>query len=82
MLRPRTTLFAQKLMAGGYIFMATDWRPYAEEALVELAETPGLKNAFEGFAPPQEWRPKTAFERKAEAQDRKTFELIFIKEEN
>ena len=82
MLRPRTALFAQKLMAGGLIFMATDWEPYAEEAMLELAATPGLKNVFEGFAPPQQWRPKTAFERKAEAQGRRTFELIFIKEEN
>ena len=82
MLRPRTELFAQKLAAGGYIFMATDWMAYAEEALVELAATPHLKNAFEGFALPQTWRPKTAFERKAASQGRKTYELIFIKEEN
>ena len=82
MLRPRTELFAQKLIAGGYIFMATDWKPYAEEALLELAATPHLKNAYDGFAPPQAWRPKTAFERKGVAQGREICELIFIKEEN
>ena len=82
MLRPRTELFAKKLKGGGYIFMATDWEPYAEEAMLELAATPHLKNAFEGFAPPQAWRPKTAFEKKGEAQGREIFELIFIKEEN
>ena len=81
MLRPRTELFAQKLTAGGYIFMATDWKPYAEEAMLELAATPRLKNAYSGFAPPQAWRPKTAFEKKGEAQGREIFELIFIKEE-
>ena len=80
MLRPRTELFAKKLKVGGLIFMATDWEPYAEEALIELAATAGLKNAFEGFALPQEWRPKTAFEKKATAQGRKTYEIIFIKE--
>ncbi len=82
MLRPRTELFARKLMVGGFIFMATDWKPYAEEALLELTATPSLKNAYEGFASPQAWRPKTAFERKGEAQGRKTHELIFIKEKN
>ena len=62
--------------------MATDWKPYAEEAMLELAATAHLKNAYSGFAPPQTWRPKTAFERKGEAQGHEIFELIFIKEEN
>lgn len=79
MLRPRTDLFARKLCEGGLIFMATDWKPYAEEALAELSATPRLKNVYSGFAPPQAWRPKTAFEKKGAAQGREIYELIFNK---
>ncbi len=79
MLRPNTELFARKLSAGGFIFMVTDWKSYAEEACAELAATPSLKNVYGGFAPPQEWRPATSFERKGEAAGREICELIFTK---
>ena len=51
--RPRTDLLAKKLAPGGYIYMATDWEPYAEFALEELTLTEGLKNKYDGYAPHQ-----------------------------
>lgn len=77
--RPRTELLAKKLSPGGYLYMATDWEPYAEFALEELSLTPGLKNKYEGYAPHQEWRPETKFENKGLKAERNICELFFEK---
>ena len=77
--RPRTNLLAKKLSPGGYIYMATDWQPYAEFALEELTATEGIKNKYEGYAPHQEWRPETKFENKGIKAEREIFELFFEK---
>ena len=77
--RPRTDLLTKKLAPGGYIYMATDWEPYAEFALEELTLTKGLKNKYDGYAPHQEWRPETKFENKGLKADRRICELFFEK---
>ena len=81
MQRPRTNLLSQKLYEGGYIYMATDWEPYAEFALEELSLTENLKNKYEGYAPHQTWRPETKFEHKGLLAERKICELFFEKTE-
>ena len=78
-MRPRTDLMTRCLAEGGYIYMATDWEPYAEFALEELCATAGLKNKYEGFAPHQEWRPETRFEQKGLNAERVIKELFFEK---
>jgi tRNA (guanine-N7-)-methyltransferase len=78
--RPFTDLLARKLAAGGYVYMATDWAEYGDWALSELTATPGLRNRFEGFAPRQEWRPETKFERKGLEKAHEVRELFFVKE--
>ena len=78
--RPRTDLLASKLAPGGYLYFVTDWQEYAESALEELSKTPGLKNKYESFAPHQNWRPETKFEKKGLEQDRTISELYFEKE--
>ncbi len=75
--RPRTELIESKLKKGGYLYMVTDWLPYAEFALEELNATEGLENRYEGFAPHQEWRPETKFERKGKNAERVISELMF-----
>ena len=40
--RPRTEILAKKLASGGYLYMATDWEPYAEFALEEENIEPSL----------------------------------------
>jgi len=77
--RPRTDLLTKKLAPGGYIYMATDWEPYAEFALEELTLTEGLRNKYDGYAPHQEWRPETKFENKGLKADRRICELFFEK---
>lgn len=78
--RPRTNLLAQKLAPGGYLYFVTDWLEYAEFALEELNLTNHLKNKYDGYAPAQEWRKQTKFERKGLAADRPITELLFEKE--
>lgn len=79
MRRPNTDLIAKKLRAGGYVYMCTDWAEYADEALEELRATEGLQNKYEAFAPHQEWRPQTKFERKGIEAGRSISELFFTK---
>jgi tRNA (guanine-N7-)-methyltransferase len=80
---PFTALLAQKLLPprpplpGGYVYMVTDWEDYAEWALRELSGTPGLKNAYGGFAEAQSWRPETKFERKGRDKNHGVWELYF-----
>lgn len=81
MQRPRTNLLSKKLYEGGYVYMATDWEPYAEFALEELSLTENLKNKYEGYAPHQSWRPETKFEHKGLLAERKICELFFEKTE-
>lgn len=86
--RPNTDLFTRKLKPGGYLYFVTDWEEYGTWALEELSLTPGLVNSYggsgleAGFAPKQEWRPETKFEKKGIEAGRKIFELMFYKEEN
>lgn len=77
--RPRTDLMAKKLAQGGYLYFVTDWFEYAEFALEQLNNTPHLKNKYDGFAAPQEWRTQTKFERKGLAADRVITEIMFEK---
>jgi tRNA (guanine-N7-)-methyltransferase len=79
--RPFTYLLANKLTKNGYVYFVTDWEPYAEWALDELNATDTLKNAYENYAPHQEWRPMTKFENKAITAGRAIRELYFLKRE-
>jgi len=77
--RPFTDMMKNCLSNGGYISMATDWADYADWALNELTSTPGLVNAYDGFAPAME-RPKTRFENKGLGKNHQIFELYFRRE--
>jgi len=79
--RPRTDLFAKKLAPGGYLYMATDWEPYGEQAYIELTGTPCLETMYEGFAPRQTWRPETRFEEKGLEANHEICEIMFRKKQ-
>ncbi|MCL2762023.1 MAG: tRNA (guanosine(46)-N7)-methyltransferase TrmB [Treponema sp.] len=80
--RPFTDTLASRLKPGGYLYMATDWEQYAEWALDALSATEGLVNSAADFAPPQDWRPRTSFERKGLAKNHQVKELLFVKMRN
>lgn len=77
--RAHTALIAQKLAVGGYLYVVTDWREYAEDARSVLEQTAGLVNAYTGFAPRQPWRSETNFERKGIRAGRASCELFFVR---
>ncbi|MFA6505100.1 MAG: tRNA (guanosine(46)-N7)-methyltransferase TrmB [Treponemataceae bacterium] len=77
--RPFTDLLARKLAPGAYVYMATDWSEYGDWALDEFTATAGLVNRYEGFAPHQDWRPETQFERKGLNKEHEVKELYFLK---
>jgi tRNA (guanine-N7-)-methyltransferase len=79
--RPFTATLAAGLKPGGYLYMVTDWEDYADWALAELGATECLVNSCDGFAPPREWRPRTAFEQKGLAKNHQVRELLFYKNE-
>jgi tRNA (guanine-N7-)-methyltransferase len=79
MQRPFTETLAACLKNGGYLYMVTDWEDYALHALDELNACGALKNVYDGFAPPQGWRPETKFEQKGLIKKHVIRELFFNK---
>lgn len=75
--RPRTDILTSKLKDGGYLYMVTDWYDYAEDAFVQLSETPQLHSKYEHFAEPQKMRPITKFEQKGLKKGHSIYELLF-----
>lgn len=72
-------LVTSRLRRGGSFRLATDWAPYAEQMLAVCASTRGLRNAYPGWAPRPEFRPRTRFERRGLAAGREIFDLEFVR---
>jgi tRNA (guanine-N7-)-methyltransferase len=77
--RPFVSLLAAALCPGGYVYVVTDWADYGDWALAELSAVPELENAYQGFAPPQPWRPRTKFEDKGLLKNHEVRELYFTR---
>lgn len=76
-------LFASKLAPGGYFYFVTDVEEYALSSLAVLSENPKLTNPFKDFAPRQDWRPETKFEKRAKTAgiEHAAWELYYIRNE-
>ena len=70
-------VLATRLTPGGYLHVATDWAPYADEILATLSVQPALENSAEGFAPRPAWRPLTRFEQRGLDRGHSVFDLVF-----
>jgi tRNA (guanine-N7-)-methyltransferase len=68
---------AQRIAPGGYLHVATDWTPYAEDILATLAAEPLLENTADGYAPRPAWRPPTKFELRGVALGHTVHDLLF-----
>jgi tRNA (guanine-N7-)-methyltransferase len=66
-----------RIAPGGYLHVATDWTPYAEEILATLAAEPRLENTATGYAPRPPWRPETKFERRGRKLGHAVHDLVF-----
>lgn len=70
-------MVAPLLVNGGYIYLVTDWEDYALQMIEVLNQSSDVQNKYDRFAPPLEWRPTTAFERKGIAKGHRIFELLY-----
>ncbi len=76
---PLVALLASRLRPEGYLHLATDWVPYAEQMLEVLSAEPTLKNTATDYAPRPEWRPETKFELRGLKLGHEVRDLVFRK---
>ena len=74
---PLVALIASRLSAGGYLHLATDWVPYAEQMLEVLSAEPLLMNTADAYAQRPAWRPETKFERRGIKLGHEVRDLLF-----
>jgi tRNA (guanine-N7-)-methyltransferase len=68
---------ASRLVAAGYIHLATDWQDYAEQMLEVLTNESLLENTAAGFAPRPAYRPLTKFEQRSAKLGHQVWDLLF-----
>jgi tRNA (guanine-N7-)-methyltransferase len=74
---PLVALIASRLAVGGYLHLATDWVPYAEQMLEVLSAEPLFANTAASYAPRPAWRPETKFELRGLKLGHEVRDLVF-----
>jgi tRNA (guanine-N7-)-methyltransferase len=78
---PFVQRLAQHIRPGGYLHLATDWQPYAEQMLQVLNAEPLLANTapagLGGYAPKPDYRPLTKFENRGLKLGHGVWDLVF-----
>jgi tRNA (guanine-N7-)-methyltransferase len=77
---PLVSLIASRLAPTGYLHLATDWVPYAEQMLEVLSAEPLLKNTAINFSQRPSWRPLTKFESRGIKLGHEVRDLLFIRQ--
>ena len=72
---------AQHIKPGGYLHLATDWQPYAEQMMQVISAEPLLTNtgdaAHGGYAAKPDYRPLTKFENRGLKLGHGVWDLVF-----
>ena len=76
---PFVERLAKHIKPGGYLHLATDWQPYAEQMLDVLSREPLLANTAEGFAPKPDYRPLTKFENRGLKLGHGVWDVVFTR---
>ena len=77
---PFVDTLVKHLKPGGYLHLATDWQPYAEQMLDVLGANPRLRNqatAANGYADTPSYRPETKFEARGIRLGHGVWDLVF-----
>jgi tRNA (guanine-N7-)-methyltransferase len=74
---PFVKLVASRIRPGGYLHLATDWVPYAEQMLEVLSSEPLLKNRFAAYAEKPSYRTLSKFENRGIKLGHEVRDLIF-----
>jgi len=79
--RTELSRLLNKLQAGAFIHMATDWQNYAEHMLDVLQQYPQLRNTSDtnDYIPRPDFRPLTKFEQRGHRLGHGVWDLYFIK---
>jgi tRNA (guanine-N7-)-methyltransferase len=70
-------LLVERMKAGAYLHVATDWQEYAEQILDVFRREPQLVNTAEGYAPRPDYRPQTKFETRGLKLGHGVWDVIF-----
>lgn len=80
---PFVQRLAQHIQPGGYLHLATDWQPYAEQMLAVLSAEPLLANTASattgGYAAKPDYRPLTKFENRGLKLGHGVWDLVFCR---
>jgi tRNA (guanine-N7-)-methyltransferase len=76
---PFVARLARHIKPGGYLHLATDWEPYAEQMLEVLSAQPLLRNTAQGFASKPDYRPLTKFENRGLKLGHGVWDLVFLR---
>ena len=76
---PFIAKLVQKMKAGAYIHVATDWQDYAEQVLEVLEAEPLLENSAADYSPRPEYRPLTKFEQRGLKLGHGVWGLVFLR---
>jgi len=76
---PLVAQLASRLKPGGYLHLATDWQPYAEQMLQVLGDEASLVNTSAAYAARPSWRPLTKFEQRCLKLGHGVWDLVFVK---
>jgi tRNA (guanine-N7-)-methyltransferase len=79
---PLVRELALRLKPGGYLHLATDWQPYAEQMLQVLSAEPMLRNTStqaHGWADKPHYRPLTKFENRGLRLGHGVWDLVFLR---
>ncbi|OYU32135.1 MAG: tRNA (guanosine(46)-N7)-methyltransferase TrmB [Comamonadaceae bacterium PBBC2] len=78
---PFVQRLAEHIKPGGYLHLATDWQPYAEQMLAVVSAEPLLANTAEagagGYANKPDYRPLTKFENRGIQLGHGVWDLVF-----
>ncbi len=72
-------LLIPKIKDEGYLYIATDWEPYAEWIVETLGRFNELANKYDLYAEHIPWRPVTAFEKKGKNKNHLIRDIWFDK---
>jgi len=70
---------ARHIKPGGYLHLATDWEPYAQQMLEVLRAEPLLANTVADYAPRPASRPLTKFGNRGLKLGHGVWDLVFVK---
>lgn len=74
---PFVALLSERLRAGGYLHVATDWAHYAGQVLAVLGAESRLANTARGYAPRPDYRPLTKFEERGLRLGHDVYDIVF-----